>query len=117
MIFSESYVGERTNVFAAYLKNSVTRVVEPFTVEIAEQVEVTLNVNEGKTIIHLNNMSGARKQNFGTYLPIDGGRIKINKAGSFKARARWADKELEVKDGEGAIPTLEQFEVVVIEAI
>lgn len=92
-------------------------VTEPVSVSIAEQVEATVNANETKTVIHLINMSGARNQNFGTHLPIPGGSIEVRSEGSFKAHALKCDKHLEVKDGRIVLPTLDLYEVIVIEKI
>ena len=61
-------------------------------------------------------MSGARKQNFGSHIPISGGLIKVG-GGSVTARALNADVALEVKNGEIALPVLDRFEVVVLEGL
>jgi hypothetical protein len=92
-------------------------VVEPLSLHTAEQVEATINVNEDKTVVHLINMSGARKQNFGTHLPIHGGIIKLSAPGKFEAHALKRDQKLEVKDGVVTLPTLDLYEVVVIKSI
>lgn len=89
---------------------------EPFSLKIAEQVEMTLNRNGSKTILHLINMSGARKQNFGSHIPITGGSIKLE-ASNVTATAMVSGQQLEVKDGEIALPTLDRFEVIVLEGI
>lgn len=89
---------------------------EQLAFDIAEQVEVTVNTNGSKTVVHLVNMSGARKQNFGSHLPIPGGKIRALGDKAVTAHALSSDKQLEVKDGEIILPTLDLFEVVVIEA-
>jgi len=89
-------------------------VKEDISCSIAEQVEVTINSNGPKTIIHLINMSGARKQNFGTHLPIPAGIISTSRK-DVTAYALQSDTPLEVVDGKIMLPTLDLFEVVVIE--
>jgi hypothetical protein len=85
-------------------------------VNIAEQVEATVNKNGSKTVIHLLNMSGARTTNFGDHLPIPAGSIKV--AGkNVTAHALLADRPLEVVNGEIKLPALDLFEVVVIEGL
>ena len=89
---------------------------EDITCNLAEQVEITVNKNGTKTVIHLINMSGARKQNFGSHIPIPGGTIDV--AGkAVTARTLKSDKQLEVRDGSIILPTLDLFEVVVIEGL
>ena len=89
---------------------------EPVSSSIAEQVEVTINSNGQKTVLHLINVSGARRQNFGSHLPIPAGSIKVSGSG-ISARALVADRTLEVKDGEIQLPELDLYEVVVIEGL
>ena len=89
----------------------------PITCNIAEQVEMTLHVNGPKLIIHLINMSGARKQNFGSHLPISDGTIKVFVGKNITAHALSIDKTLEVKDREIILPVLDLFEVIVIEGV
>lgn len=89
---------------------------ENISCNIAEQVEMTVNTNGSKTIVHLINMSGARKQNFGSHLPISGGTIEVSGNGVTACALR-CDKALEVKDGQIKLPTIDLFEVVVIEGI
>ncbi|KAJ4176632.1 hypothetical protein NW767_013815 [Fusarium falciforme] len=85
---------------------------------IAEQVEVTVNENGSRLVVHLINMSGARKQNFGSHIPISSGTIQVLECKSnVWARALQADRVLEVKDGVVFLPTLDLFEVVVIEGV
>lgn len=90
---------------------------EPFEFHIAEQVEITVNVNSrGQTIVHFRNISGLRKQNFGSHLPIPAGVIKVS-GGNVTARALRGDSVLEVVDGEIQIPGIDLFEVIVIEGL
>ncbi|RYP81659.1 hypothetical protein DL769_001891 [Monosporascus sp. CRB-8-3] len=84
--------------------------------DLAEQVEVTVNANGSRLVVHLINMSGMREQNFGSYLPIPGGSIKVSGV-NVTAHALLSDSLLEVKDGEIKLPGLGLFDVVVIEGI
>jgi hypothetical protein len=86
---------------------------EAFSLSIADQVDATLNANGSQIIIHLINLSGARKQNFGSHIPISGGKIKVP-AGS-KVQLLVRDQELEVHNGEVALPELDLYEVVVVD--
>lgn len=89
---------------------------ERLTVDIAEQVEITVNESSAKTIVHLINMSGARKQDFGSHLPVAGGTISVT-GRMVKARALKDDRELEVKHGKIMLPVLDLFEAIVIEEL
>lgn len=84
--------------------------------DVAEQVEVTVNSNGVRTVVHLINMSGLRKQNFGSHLPIPAGSIRVS-GGNVTAHALLSDRMLEVEDGEIKLPGLDLFEVVVIEGL
>ncbi|KAF2108078.1 glycosyl hydrolase 6-domain-containing protein [Lophiotrema nucula] len=83
-------------------------------VDVAEQVEVTLNQNGKKTVLHMINMSGARKQNFGSHIPIAGGSVRVPSS-AISAHALVRDEKLEIKDGLVNLPTIDRFEVVVVE--
>ncbi|KAF7192799.1 hypothetical protein HII31_05847 [Pseudocercospora fuligena] len=89
---------------------------EPLKFDVPEQVEVTINKNAESTVVYLINMSGARKQNFGSHLPISGAKISVGNR-NINARALKSEKQLEVKHGEIVLPTLDLFEVVVIEGL
>ncbi|KAK3681997.1 hypothetical protein LTR37_020675 [Vermiconidia calcicola] len=89
---------------------------EKLACNIAEQVEMTLNTNGSKTVVHLINMSGARKQNFGSHLPVVGGTISVGDR-AVTAYALRSDQSLEVRNGEIILPTLDLFEVIVIEGL
>ena len=84
--------------------------------KIAEQVEVTINQNGPRTVVHLINMSGRRRQNFGSILPIPAGTIKAI-GSNVTAHALRSDRMLEVRNGEILMPGLDLFEVVVIEGL
>ncbi|KAJ9145502.1 hypothetical protein NKR23_g5271 [Pleurostoma richardsiae] len=90
---------------------------EQLSCSIAEQVEMTVNTNGSQTVVHLINMSGARKQNFGSHLPVSGGTIRVLDSSNITARTLLRDKPLEVRHGEISLPELDLFEVVVITRI
>ncbi|KAF2014442.1 hypothetical protein BU24DRAFT_348503 [Aaosphaeria arxii CBS 175.79] len=90
---------------------------EPISFNLAEQVEVTVNQTAGKLVVHLINMSGARKLNFGTHLPISGGSITVTGGGKVRARALRANTELKTVGGVIQLPELDLFEVVIIEGM
>lgn len=90
---------------------------EKVSCSIAEQVEMTINSNGSKMVVHLINMSGARKQNFGSHIPISGGKVTVSGSSGITARALLSDQELEVKDGEISLPVLDLWEVIIIEGI
>jgi len=94
-------------------------VTEHVSVKIAEQVETTVNWSEPRTGIHLINMSGACRQNFGQHLPIPIGNMKLSSEGicKFKASASVSNQVLEVKDGMIKLPKMDLYEVIVIENI
>ncbi|PVH68487.1 hypothetical protein DL98DRAFT_630865 [Cadophora sp. DSE1049] len=90
---------------------------EPLQFDLPEQVEVTVNKNSrNNTVIHLNNVSGMRHQNFGSRMPVPGGSIRVLAGDSnVKARALVSAMDLEVRDGEITVPGFDLFEVVVIQ--
>ncbi len=45
--------------------------------ELPEQVEVIIGVNGRRTVVHLINLSGARRKGFGPPLPVVGGRLRL----------------------------------------
>jgi hypothetical protein len=91
---------------------------EALSFDIAEQVEVTLNETQDMTVVHLVNMSGARRLNFGTHLPISGGTIRVpGPTAGVKARGLISGEELSLVDGQFKLPILHLFEVVVIEGL
>ncbi|KAM5342286.1 hypothetical protein ACJ41O_013252 [Fusarium nematophilum] len=100
--------------FFASILEEEGRAKEPISCSIAEQVEVTINANGPRLVVHLVNMSGARKQNFGSHIPISNGTIRVAAGDCITARALLSDRELDVRDGEIMLPTLDLFEVIVI---
>jgi hypothetical protein len=94
-------------------------VKESLVFDIAEQIAVTVHRTSPSTVVvHLVNMSGVRKVNFGAHVQLPGGSIRINAAhdGIF-AKALRADQKLRVEDGVISLPTLDLFEVIVIEGL
>jgi hypothetical protein len=89
---------------------------EKFSFDMSEQVEVTVHQTRSKTVVHLVNMSGARRSNFASHLPIPGGSIKVSE-GNVRAHALKADTELEVINGKIKLPVLGLYEVVVIDSL
>jgi hypothetical protein len=87
---------------------------QPLKVIIAEQVAVTINSQGPRTIIHLVNISGARRKNFGPYISIPGGLI-IGADSYMAATALRTRVELQVNNGVIKLPRLDLFEVVVLE--
>jgi hypothetical protein len=93
---------------------------EPLSAELAEHVELTLQRRGNDLVIHLINLSGARRKNYGPHVRIPGGRLRLAAAApSAKAQALVAGTACETtRDGEDLIinlPDLERFEVVLIQ--
>ncbi|PSN67208.1 hypothetical protein BS50DRAFT_553126 [Corynespora cassiicola Philippines] len=87
---------------------------EVVSVNVAEQVEVTMNRNGNKLILHLINMSGAHRQNFGSHIPIAGGSIEVSSS-VISSHALVCDENLEINGRILNLPTIDRFEVVVLE--
>ena len=91
---------------------------EPIRVTAPEQVEVTLHRNGDDLVVHLNNMSGARRSNFGPHIPINDCYVMVKGTGKdITARAIRGEAELEIRDGRMQLPPLDLFEVVVIRGL
>jgi hypothetical protein len=95
---------------------------EPVSVDLPEQVEITVHRNGDRTIVHLINMSGARPNGFGPPLPIRGGTLRIDGAGvDVSAHALVTDTACAVvPDGNGirvSLPEIVHFEVVVVDGV
>lgn len=89
---------------------------ESISFDIAEQVEVVINKSGSKLVVHLMNMSGCQRSNFGTHLQVPGGTIKVTGRGGTDlfAYALHEDKPLETSNGLIKLPMLGLFEVIVI---
>jgi len=103
----------------------VTRLLgadEPVRANLAEQVELTLQRGGDRLVVHLINLSGARRKNYGPPLRIAGGTLRIRgaRAGA-RARTLVAGKACATtRDGDDlviALPDLEALEIVVIEGV
>ncbi|KAH7255124.1 glycosyl hydrolase 6-domain-containing protein [Fusarium redolens] len=91
---------------------------ERLTFHLAEQVEITMHRSGDRIVLHLVNMSGARKLNFGAHIPITQGSIQITgDSHNVSAEALRRGQKLEINDGTITLPELDLFEVVVIEGL
>ncbi|WP_245444616.1 alpha-amylase family protein [Microvirga sp. KLBC 81] len=93
---------------------------EPLSAELAEHIELTLQHRGNDLVIHLINLSGARRKNYGPHVTIGGGRLRLaGAAPSAKARALVAGTDCEAtREGKDLIinlPDIERFEVVLIQ--
>jgi hypothetical protein len=92
---------------------------EPVSVDVPEQVEVTVHTTGERTVVHLVNLSGARRKSFGPPVPIRGGTLRIAGAGTgASAHALFSDSPCTVKaDADGisvVLPEIGLFEVIVV---
>lgn len=90
---------------------------EPVRADLPEQVEITVHRNADNLIVHLVNLSGARRTNFGKPLPITNGRLRIAGAGrEVPVHALVADRHCDVHlDGNDLVvelPEIDRFEVL-----
>ncbi|HTN60703.1 MAG TPA: alpha-amylase family protein [Devosia sp.] len=93
---------------------------EKLTAELPEQVELTLQRRGSDLVIHLINLSGARRKNYGPPLRIAGGRLRLaGAAPSATVTALVAGASCHtVRDGHDLIidlPDLGRFELVLIQ--
>jgi hypothetical protein len=91
---------------------------EGISFELPEQVEVTLNRAGDRLVVHIINLTGATRISFQKHVPVAGGRIRLlgNTAG-VTGRALKAGAELICVDGVIELPTIELYEVVVLEVL
>jgi Hypothetical glycosyl hydrolase 6 len=92
---------------------------ETVSADVPEQVEITVNKNGHRTIVHLVNMSGARPNGFGKPVPIRDGVLRVRGVGSgVSAQALVSDTPCAVSEiGDAivvALPEIGRFEVIVI---
>ncbi|WP_152365996.1 alpha-amylase family protein [Microlunatus speluncae] len=84
--------------------------------DLPEQVEVIIGTNGSRTVVHLINLSGARRQGFGAPLPISGARLRLPAGTS--ARSLVSDQDCKIRQDSDSIlvelPSFELFEVIVI---
>jgi hypothetical protein len=92
---------------------------EPLTAKLDEQVELTLQRHGDDLVVHLINLSGAHRMNYGNFLPISGGELRLAGGTTATARALVTGKACETRrDGDDLViklPELGRFEVVHIE--
>ncbi len=93
---------------------------EPLTAELPEQVELTLQRRGDDLVVHLINLSGARRKNYGPHIRTSGGTLRLAGApASTKVRALVAGTVCTTtREGDDLVirlPDLERFEVVHIE--
>ena len=93
---------------------------EPVPAELAEHVELTLQRRGDDLVVHLINLSGARRKNYGPHLRTGGGTLRLGGAGlAATATALVARADCRTtRDGDDlvfSLPELQRFEVVVIE--
>src|SRR5438874_1338393 len=94
---------------------------ETISVDLPEQVEITVHKNGERTIVHLINMSGARPNGFGPPLPVRDGMLRIaGISDKVSAHSLVADAKCEVVPGDDGIrvvlPEIGRFEVIVVGA-
>jgi hypothetical protein len=93
---------------------------ESVSADLPTQVELTVHKTGPRTVVHLINMSGASRTNFGPPLPVRGGSLRLSGfAPTARAHALVSDSACEVTtDADGvsvALPELGLFEVIVID--
>jgi len=87
--------------------------------KLAEQVEITLQESPDLLVIHLINLSGARRKNFGPVIDLDGGALRLRGwSGATQARALVAgancNTSLDGGDLVVELPRLGRFEVITV---
>jgi len=92
---------------------------EGVSADLPEQVEITVHQTGNATIVHLINMSGVRRTNFGPPIPVHGGMVRLTGAsGTATAHALMRDAACDMsRDGENLtvmVPDFARFEVIVI---
>lgn len=93
---------------------------EPLQADLAEHVELTLQHRGDDLVVHLINLSGARRKNYGPHVRTSGGVLRLSgAAATTKATALVTGTACATtRDGNDLIinlPDLERFEVVLIE--
>ncbi|MCC6178735.1 MAG: beta-galactosidase trimerization domain-containing protein [Chloroflexi bacterium] len=92
---------------------------EVVSVDLPEHVELTIHRSGERLIVHLVNMSGARRTNFGPPLPVRGGQLRVRGAGANAAvHALVSDAPCQTtQDGDWlsiALPEIDLFDVIVV---
>lgn len=87
--------------------------------ELPEQVEVIIAELEGRTVVHLINLGGARRRGFGAPLPVTGGRLRLSLGAGVAATSLTTGRTLATVSEPDALVVelteLELFEVIVID--
>jgi hypothetical protein len=91
--------------------------------DLPESVEITVqksgNPTGGRLVIHVVNMSGARRSNFGPPVPVRDGVLRV-RGETGTARALVSDTACQTTQQDGwlsiALPTIDLFEVIVVDA-
>jgi hypothetical protein len=87
--------------------------------ELPEQVEVIMGRNDHRVVVHLINLSGARRRGFGAPLPVIGGRLRLPSSVGASAASLATDSSCVTRrDGESLlvdVPSFDLFDVVVVE--
>jgi hypothetical protein len=94
---------------------------ESISAKLPEQVELTVHRTGGRTVVHLVNMSGARRTSFGPPLPVRDGILRLaGVRAAATARALVSDSACVLtSDADSisvALPEFGLFEVIVIES-
>jgi hypothetical protein len=93
---------------------------EIISVDLPESIEVTLHKTGDRLVVHLVNMSGARRSNFGPPVPVRDGVLRLRGAGAkATARALVSDAQCQTTTHDGtvsiALPEIDLFEVIVVD--
>jgi hypothetical protein len=89
------------------------------TAELPEQAEITVHSGPAGTVVHVLNLSGARRSSFGPEIPLRGGTVRVataaraatavSLAGGTVCPGRWDDGLLTVE-----LPDIGLFDVIVV---
>ncbi len=116
-----SYREFGTTEIRDFLLSSVIPHVETaVTTTLPEHVELVLGSDDGRLVIHLLNLSGARYRTFGPHVTIPGGQVRLHGVRAFRGEALVAARPVAIRyDGSDSIldlPPLERFEVLRVAA-
>ena len=88
--------------------------------ELPESAEITVHKTGERLVVHVVNMSGARRSNFGPPVPVHGGQLRVRLAGATATtRSLVSDAPCQTtRDGEWlsiALPEIDLFDVIVVD--
>jgi hypothetical protein len=88
--------------------------------DLPESAEITVHKSGERLVVHVVNLSGARRSNFGPPLPVHGGTLRVRAAGAGStAQALVNDAPCQTtRDGEWlsiALPEIDLFDVIVVD--